>query len=98
MERILNCIQSPNLLVLDICDSRYASDADLIALAKGSPNLKSINISWCNNINCDGIIGLFTHCLKLEYVNLTGVKNAQDSIFGAYFNQLLGYFDEELFY
>lgn len=59
MERILQCIRSPFLLTLDITDSKFASDQDLINLAQGSPNLKHVNISWCNNINCAGIIGLF---------------------------------------
>ena len=52
MERILSCIKSINLLVLDITDSKYASDQDIIELAAGSPNLKKVNLSWCNNVNC----------------------------------------------
>ena len=94
MERILNCIRSPHLLILDITDSRYASDSDLINLAEGSPNLKNVNISWCNNINCAGLIGLFKNCLKLEMVNLTGVKDSRDEIFGEYFSELRDNFDD----
>ena len=84
MNRIVKALGSIDLLHLNITDSKLVDDSDIMYMSERSPNLRHINISWCNNLTNDGVQKLFYNCLKLESVYLTGLKELDDNVFGEY--------------
>lgn len=52
---IFKTISSKYLTFLDITDSRFVNDEDMYVIAKECPNLKHINLSWCNSISSKGL-------------------------------------------
>ena len=84
LTRVINSFKAPSLLVLDITDSKYFNDDDLVTLCKNSPNLKGLNLSWCNNLTAESLEIMVRSCLRLENLILTGVKDSKDIIFTEY--------------
>lgn len=78
--------------ILDITDSKYTNDDDLMMMVSVSPNLVEVNLSWCNCLSSKGISYLVDNCLNIEVLILTGIKEVNDEIFGGFYNLLLADF------
>ena len=78
MSRVVNSFKSPSLICFDITDSRYFDDNDLILLSNNSPNLRKVNVSWCNSLSCKGLKYLIEKCTLIENLDITGIKESKD--------------------
>ncbi|KAG7026269.1 F-box/LRR-repeat protein 4, partial [Cucurbita argyrosperma subsp. argyrosperma] len=53
-------------------ESSYLSDAGLIALSVGFPNLEKLSLIWCSNISSQGLTSLAEKCRFLKSLDLQG--------------------------
>lgn len=51
-------------------ESSYLSDAGLIALSVGFPNLEKLSLIWCSNISSQGLTSLAEKCRFLKSLDL----------------------------
>jgi hypothetical protein len=58
--------------------------------------LRDLNVSWCNALTCKGLSAIIKNSINLETLNITGVKETRDVIFGEYVD-LLSVFNESKF-
>lgn len=60
-----------------VLDSSCLSDAGLIALSVGFPNLEKLSLIWCSNISSHGLTSLAEKCRFLKSLELQVIVNLQ---------------------
>ena len=59
--------------------SHRVTDDILITIAENCAELKSINLSTCDNITNAGVMGIAENCAGLTTISLTGCDNITDA-------------------
>ena len=75
---ILDWLIRRNIRVIS-WDLKVGSDAQLISIASGLPQLQSLDIRDCGNITDAGIIALASGCLQLQFLYITHCDSITDA-------------------
>ncbi|XP_058749271.1 uncharacterized protein LOC131622261 [Vicia villosa] len=69
---------NPQLKFLRLGHTSFINDGTIILFASIFPNLKLLDLSFCDGISKKGICQVLSRCCKLKYLNLTYFKDVRE--------------------
>jgi hypothetical protein len=84
MESIVSRIASVNLENLDLTEAVHLGDPQVLSLSELAPNLRFLNISWCNEVTNHSVRAVVERCPRLENLVVNGIKALSDAAFPEY--------------